>query len=230
MLYFCSVRYFNVHTHAISLAASEVAIVNGIPQFPGSEDGLFSCGLHPWFLEESQTEDQWKTFQLAAESKTCCAIGECGLDKLCTTDWSVQVHWFERQIIFANEVNKPLIIHCVRSFEEVMASLEKCNNKVPVVFHGFSKGEQLAAQLVAKGYYLSFGHHLQNLKTADAFRNLSMDRVFLENDSANVSIEEVYILAAQIKQCTVEKINQQLWANARSVFGVNLEEWKISAG
>jgi TatD DNase family protein len=227
MLYFCSVRYFNVHTHTIPLAASEVAIVNEKPQVQGRAEGLFSCGLHPWFLEESQTEEQWKTFQLAAEDKTCCAIGECGLDKVCTTNWSVQVYWFERQIIFANEVKKPLLIHCVRSFEEVIASLEKCNNQVPVVFHGFSKGEQLAAQLVAKGYYLSFGHHLKNLKTADAFRNLSIERVFLENDSADVSIAEVYNLAAQLKECTLETLNHQLWANARSVFGSNLEVWKI---
>jgi TatD DNase family protein len=220
--------YLNIHTHQSRSLEREVGIWNRHEAFDEPLTSWCSFGLHPWYLD--QAEKQWNYFTLALKNERVVAVGECGLDKLCTTDWSVQVHWFERQIIFANEVNKPLIIHCVRSFEEVMASLEKCNNQVPVVFHGFSKGEQLAAQLVAKGYYLSFGNHLQNLKTADAFRDLSMDRVFLENDSAKVSIEEVYILAAQIKQCTVEKINQQLWANARSVFGVNLEEWKISAG
>jgi TatD DNase family protein len=222
------VRYFNVHTHTIPSTDVEVAIVNGKPNVYDAVNGLFSCGLHPWYLE--QAEDQWNSFAQAVKQEKAIAVGECGLDKLCSTDWSVQVYWFERQIVLANEVKKPLIIHCVKSYEEVLALLEKCNNKVPAIFHGFSKGEQLAAQLVAKGYFLSFGRHLQQAHTANAFRTLPMERVFLENDNADVSIAEVYNLAAQMKGCTLETLNQQLWANARSVFGSNLAAWKISAG
>ena len=215
MLYFCSVRYFNVHTHTIPLAASEVAIVNGKPQVQGRAEGLFSCGLHPWFLEESQTEEQWKTFQLAAEDKTCCAIGECGLDKVCTTNWSVQVHWFERQIIFANEVKKPLIIHCVKCFNELISIKKIVRPKIPMIVHGFNNSPMIAQILLEKGFYISLGSAIlqENSNAAQILSQIPLEKLFFETDDKDISISEIYEKASFILKTPLNKLEDIIFAN-----------------
>lgn len=186
-----------------------------------------SCGLHPWYLDEHTVEVEWTKLQSVAIADEVVAIGECGLDKVCKTDWEVQVHWFEQQVVLANAIQKPLIIHCVRAYDEVLQVLTKTKNKMPVIFHGFNKKESLAKQLVDQGFYLSFGSHLEKKEIQEIVKGIRTDRFFLENDQSDLSIAHVHLLAAKAKGCSVENIIEQTWANARTVFGEKTALWKI---
>ncbi len=57
--------------------------------------------------------------------QNCFAIGECGLDSLVPIDQKIQEDVFVKQINIANEVKKPIIVHCVRKFYEVISFKKK---------------------------------------------------------------------------------------------------------
>ena len=220
-------HFLNIHTHQALTVTNEVAIGNRHDHFDSPKDRLMSCGLHPWYLDERTVEVEWTKLQSVAISNEVVAIGECGLDKVCKTDWEMQVHWFEQQVVLANAIQKPLIIHCVRAYDEVLQVLTKTKNKMPVIFHGFNKKESRAKQLVDQGFYLSFGAHLEKKEIQQIVKVIRTDRFFLENDQSDLSIAHVYSLAAKAKGCRVEKIIEQTWVNARTVLGETTALWKI---
>jgi len=220
-------KFLNIHTHHAARLSDELAVLNKHELFLSEEKGLFSCGLHPWYLDENRLLDSWNELRTAVQSDQVVAVGECGLDRVCETAWELQVQWFEKQILLANEIKKPLIIHCVRAHAEVMNLLERTGNKMPVIFHGFNKKESIAEQIIDRGYYLSFGEALQKDEIRQVLQKIPMNRFFLEKDDSNFTIEKIYAFAATAKACEVEKMKQQIWSNAQEVFGTKADIWKI---
>jgi TatD DNase family protein len=211
---------FDLHTHHDR--AGHVALINRYESFAAlSTENFYTVGLHPWYLNE-HAEEAFEQLSISAKKKNVLAIGECGLDKVCDTDWSLQQVWYEKQITLAKSLNKPLIIHCVRAFEEVMAVLKNNQVTVPVIFHGFNKNAQLARRLIDQGYYLSFGKHLKNEGVREVLRSIPIERVFLETDDSTLSIAEVYSLAANALGISLESLAHHIEANVHSVFGKDI--------
>ena len=150
------------------------------------------------------------------------AVGETGLDKVCTTDFTLQQAVFAAHIQLANELQKPLIVHCVRAHAEAMSLLKQHNVNVPVLFHGFAKSKELALQLVAQGYYLSFGHGLKKENLIAVLAALPLEQVLLETDNSTAFIDEIYRLAAAAFQIDEESLSLQLQKNAAKVFGAEI--------
>lgn len=126
---------------------------------------------------------------------------------------------FIRQVELAQSVGKPLIIHCVRAFDDILSILKKLRVSIPVIFHGFNRSDILAARIIADGYYLSFGRHLLTSNVAEVFRKLPTDRVFLETDDADVPIEEIYAAAARIRGMHIDDIATRINLNVKHIFG-----------
>lgn len=219
--------YFNIHTHHRTKAEHELAVFNVSSGFGVKEQGPVSCGLHPWYLEEDRAHAQFELMRAAAKHQSTVAIGECGLDKACNVDWHLQMEWFEKQVHLANELELPIVLHCVRAYEEVLGVLSSQRNKVPVVFHGFHKHEKLAERLLQSGAYLSFGKHLVQPKVREVFASIPLTQVFLETDGHETPISDVYNCAAEIRQIEVEEMVSIIWQNATTVFGNKLDPWKI---
>ncbi len=154
-------------------------------------------------------------------NKNVLAIGECGLDKICDVDLDLQQEVFVQQIELANAIGKPIIIHCVRAYEEVLMLLKKEKASVPVIFHGFNKNKIIADKIIANGYYLSFGKALQKPQTAAIISGVPADRIFLETDDADISIEEIYHLAASACSIDEASLILQIQKNAAAVFGAD---------
>ncbi|MBE2290582.1 MAG: TatD family hydrolase [Chitinophagaceae bacterium] len=210
-------QFIDIHTHNNSPAAHALQIVNVYKQFDTiPQNGWFSAGLHPWHLSGPIDID---SLQKVAMQSNILAIGECGLDKVCATDWNLQIRAFAQQIILANNIGKPLIIHCVRAWEEVMATLKQHKVSVPVIFHGFNKSN-IASRLIDNGYYLSFGKAL--LKTdspaAEVLRSIAANRYFLETDDADISIADIYAAAASLRETQQDDVILQLRQNFKTVF------------
>lgn len=214
--------YINIHTHKQnSKTASIVNCLSHFSQLPAS--GFYSAGIHPWYIKyiNTETEKQFIELTLISKHPNVVAIGECGLDKVCKTDFTLQQHYFTKQIQLAHTLHKPLIIHCVKAYNEVMQILEQQKVQVPVIFHGFNKSNTLAQELITKGYYLSFGKHLLNTSVAGTFKSLPLEQFFLETDDSNMDIEEIYKMAAGIKNMDVATLAEQLTKNALQVFNIN---------
>lgn len=214
-------RYINIHTHHNVSSNKEhiFELMNVLDHFDHINPDMYcTMGLHPWYLQDF--ESQLEVLHHSSGNAHVLAIGECGLDKVCATDWDLQQRAFKSQIELAHERNKPLIIHCVRAYSEVLSMLQKV--KVPVIFHGFNKKPALAMEIIQQGYYLSFGAALlkDNNVVHEAFSQIPLDRFFLETDDAGISIIEVYQAAAHIRKTEEEVIILQLQQNFKKVFGI----------
>src|SRR5690606_33316081 len=127
-----------------------------------------------------------------ARSPHVLAIGECGLDKKTETNWELQALAFAQQIDLAKDLNKPLIVHCVRAFDEVIALLHERTPAVPVLFHGFNKHPNLVQYLLRKGYNFSLGTAVLSGRLHGLIREIPESSVFLEPDQPFTEIFEIY--------------------------------------
>lgn len=113
-----------------------------------------SVGIHPWHAD---TGDVAAVRGIALAEPRVVAIGECGLDRFRGPSLEVQQQVFEQQIQLAEELGLPMIIHCVRAFNELIALRLKYRPSQPWIVHGFRGKPELARQLVGHGFYLSLG-------------------------------------------------------------------------
>lgn len=214
--------FINTHTHA-QIYDATIELVNlGLNN--GEKSKYYSYGLHPWYIKPDDLDHELQVLQIKAHEKSCLAIGECGLDKLCGTDFNLQLEAFEAQIKIANSINKPLIIHCVKAFNELINCLNLSDNKVPVIVHGFNNNENIARVMVDQGYYFSFGKALLNYESnaAKALKSVGRKKFFLETDDADLSIKYVYRKASEILGIDEEFLKIQLQDNFEQVFNFKI--------
>lgn len=107
-------------------------------------------------LRKAKIDADLKIIEEKLQNQNCLAIGECGLDKRIEMPLEPQISVFEKQLALAEKFGKPVVIHCVAAFQEVIEIKKRLNVKVPMIIHGFSKNIQVADQLINAGFYLSF--------------------------------------------------------------------------
>jgi len=212
--------FYNIHTHLENTSQANVLAVKNMHQnFDGNNSGQkVSMGLHPWYLSNIDVELQFKSLRDSILAPNVIAVGECGLDKITSTDWDLQLKVFRWQISLAEEVGKPLIIHCVKAFSEVLSELKHV--KIPVIFHGVNNKRTVVQPVIDSGYYLSFGKALLTGRDyiLETFWAVPLNQVFLETDDADVDIREIYKSAAEIKNITEKEIVLQLEQNFLNIF------------
>ncbi|MDR1730300.1 MAG: TatD family hydrolase [Prevotellaceae bacterium] len=211
-------KYIDIHTHRKKNNENILSLQNISPekfiQQPGYENNCFSAGIHPWYIDTT-LEDKINILKQIASNPAVLAIGETGLDKICKTDFDLQKRAFNAQISIAGTVQKPLIIHCVKAYNEVQQVLKEAKTNVPVLFHGFRGKPQLAKELTNAGFYLSFG----NLFNEESLKQTPIDRIFLETDDADIEIEKIYTLVAEVKGLSVNKLIKTVNENFERCFG-----------
>lgn len=112
---------FDIHTHNIS--NERKSILNGYDVKNNTQ--IFSIGIHPW-----DSDENFKFVNIIRSllsSDLCVAIGECGLDKIKGPDISIQISTFREQIKLSEQFQLPVIIHCVRAFNELIQLKKKFN-------------------------------------------------------------------------------------------------------
>lgn len=216
-------NFFNLHTHQFSNQPAVLELVNQYPWEFNEAIPVYSIGIHPWHINEERLEQDLALIEEKLQTSNCLALGECGLDKRIDIPFSVQQMVFEKQIALAEKFQKPLILHCVAAFQEVIEIKNRLQITVPMVIHGFSKNEQLAKQLLENGFYLSFGKYLiRNPALKTVFQAVPNDRFFLETDTIEETIEEVYFLASNYKNWNIVKMKTNIAANFENVFSRSL--------
>lgn len=183
-----------------------------------------SVGLHPWFVSEVDwvRDEQWDWFANAARSAKVELIGECGLDKLQGPELGYQQFVFEHCLQLASELQKPVVIHCVRAYEELFALVQKIRPQVPLIVHGFARKPALLKPLLDRGFYISFGAAIlpSNSAAAQSLAETPLEKLFLESDDKMLPIADLYARAAEMKGVSIETLEaviEQNWGKIRAL-------------
>ena len=217
-------HYFNLHTHKATQNPNRIELVNQYPNEFKDFFPYYSIGIHPWYIVEERVASDLEIIEQQLQDPNCLALGECGLDKRIAIPLQLQKLVFEQQVRLAQQYNKPVVIHCVAAFQEVIAICKKMKLTVPLIIHGFSKNEIVAQSLIDNGFYLSFGKYLvQNPALASVFQKVPNHQLFLETDTLDAGIEAVYALAAHYKKISITELQSQINQNSIQVFGLALD-------
>ena len=211
------IPYIDIHTH-VKASKNNIAIYNlGRSEKSGMK--YCSYGIHPWNLEKDTVEDQLKLLQSYCKKGSIIAVGEIGIDRAIKTSLELQLDIFKRQLLIAELHNLPVIIHCVKAWADMLEIRKQSDNKLPWIFHGFNSNEQVALKLIDKGCYLSFGHKLlSNKKIQNVFVSIPIERLFLETDSADEKIENIYKKAAELRHICIDYLKEQIHKNFNNIF------------
>ena len=216
--------YIDIHTHKFC-KGDVICITNVFPdelKSVSSASGFFSCGIHPWYIKnDADMEARLQHIIKGISHENFLALGEAGLDKLCDTPWKLQQKAFKKQIAISENFQKPMIIHCVKAWDDILhfRKVEKAQN--PWIIHGFNSSEQMAGQLIDSGCMLSFGSLIlrSDSKAAKVLSVLNPQDFFLETDDADVNIEKIYKKASEIKNEDMEELKAQQYKNFEHIFG-----------
>jgi TatD DNase family protein len=215
--------YIDIHSHGSRKTEAGIVAIQSImagEMIPDFSTGFFSVGIHPWQLEEGNIDKLKQQFQNSLKNTHVIAIGEAGLDKAIKTPLEEQISVFRMQIEMAEENKKPLIIHAVRVFGEIIQLRKTTKAKTVWIVHGFRGGQETARQLLNHGISLSFGAALlkENEKLISALQIVPNEQLFLETDECNCNIEEIYQKAANYRNQSLDALKSVIFANFAGCF------------
>ena len=214
-------KYYNIHTHRKNREPDVISIYSLTEQEILSREiepelGLYySCGIHPWYVDNTQLNID-DLSDLVKNNDRIVAIGEVGLDKITSSSYELQKEIFEKQICLSQEFNLPLIIHCVKAWDDMIELYKKYKPQEPWIIHGFRGGKQQAEQLQKIGFYLSLGP-LVNKETISAIHS---ERLLLETDDSDQSIKNVYQNISQARRADLRQMIGVLEQNVSFLFKI----------
>ncbi len=200
-------KYIDIHTHASTAPDDVVAVINLMFQDVRRNDipdgnSYYSVGIHPWELNSVSLADIARIREVATDVRVKL-IGECGLDKNIEVDFDRQMRFFAEQITISEKLRKPLIIHCVGYFNELIELKRQLKPSQTWIVHGFRGKPQLARQLLDVGFMLSFGEKY-NVASVEL---TPLDSLLTESDESKLPIREIYKNIAQVKKCEVSDLS-----------------------
>lgn len=217
--------YIDIHVHGgkpspgIFILESLMAHEDRLPEdAPGV---AFTYGIHPWFLNEENHHRHIEMVRNYFSLPGVIAIGEAGFDKLRGPSPELQRITFEEQVSVSEKAMKPVIIHCVKAWDELLAVQKKTKPKMPWLVHGFRGNRELAAQLISKGMYLSIWfEYAIRPESAELLRYLPSDRFFLETDGADVDIRDIYKKVASDLAIEITELKSTIFKNFNAFFKI----------
>ncbi|MCU4188797.1 TatD family hydrolase [Flavobacterium sp. HXWNR29] len=212
-------KFINLHTHKFSNLSDVIEVVNQYPWEFDASIPNYSIGIHPWYIDENRLESDLEIIKEKLQLSECLALGECGLDKRIEIPLDLQISVFKKQLEIVRLTNKPIVLHCVAAYDEVIAIKKEMKIENSMIIHGFSKNEQVAKTLLDNGFYLSFGKYLlRNQDLEKVFTFAPENQILLETDTIEESIYEVYEKAASIKGISVEEMKTIVFTNFSRIF------------
>lgn len=197
----------DIHTHIIKNIGNQsvynIPLQDADSFFLTGTTGLFSVGVHPWYINEQYSNETLKKLNTRLSNEQIIFVGECGLDNKIDTPLQIQAGIFEKQIQLSEEKQKPVIIHCVGHYNELLNLKKQWKPTQKWIIHGFRGKPQLAEQILKAGCDLSFGEHFN----ADSIKITPISNLYIETDESKLPVKEIYCRIAAIKGCSVKDLN-----------------------
>lgn len=146
-------------------------------------------GLHPEEVKADWREQLQQMRQMLDGQHPFIAIGEVGLDYYWSREFAdEQLQAFEEQVRWSVETRLPLMIHCRKAQNEMVAVMRRYQDQLPGgVFHCFTGNQKEAAEL------LTFPRFVLGIGGVSTFKSshlrddlpavVPLDRIVLETDS-----------------------------------------------
>lgn len=219
------IPFYNLHTHQPT-GNKYVEILNKNFGENIKENELFSLGIHPLSVDKKENfEKEILEIEEKLPYKNCLAIGEIGIDRRNLQSIDKQIVIFEKIHFLSEKFEKPIIIHCVRAWSDLLAIRKKLKTHKTWIFHSFNGNITVAQQLMKNNCYLSFGKALlYSEKLQETFQQIPSNYLFLETDNSPIGIEEIYKKAAFLKRKSIEELKKNIHNNFLKIFG---NQWKI---
>lgn len=213
--------FIDIHTHQPVYTEDVISVSSLFLQDVEINQPLtypFSTGIHPWHADKIDLDEIKKRLENLISQPELIAIGETGLDKKSQVDIDLQKRVFELHIEFAEKIHKPLIIHSVNSWNEIIACQKKSN--ISFILHGFNANIELTKQLIHHGFCFSIGSAIlkEKVKLRESVKIIPITSLFFETDDEILDIREIYKTSALILKCSVEELKHQLFANYNRIF------------
>lgn len=215
--------YFDIHSHHFSDQSDIVQIMNVLAydKIQADKLGFFSCGMHPWYipndLKVNQLE-QWLVEMISMPNLV--AIGEFGLDKQRGPDSALQEEVFRLHVKISEEHGKPVIIHCVKSLNEIMQLRKTLQPNQPWILHGFNANAQAIEQCTKLGFYFSINRNCLAKRDLQSWLQLiPLNRLFLESDDSIRSVKDLYPQISDALDISESGLKDVIGRNVKTVFG-----------
>lgn len=141
-------------------------------------------GTHPWYAVQHNAD----LLRDLLQKNPSAGIGEIGLDTLKGDAFQRKI--FEDQLVLAAELNRPCVIHNVKSFDLIAHILKHLKKRPPaLLFHGYSGTLQQAAFLIPFNAFFSFSGSalaFDKKKQRTVLASLPEDRILIETDAPDM--------------------------------------------
>ena len=201
-----------IDTHTHNSTPTEHSIYNSGTSYIAARN--ISVGIHPWNIS-SKWEEDFADITKYAMYDNVKAIGECGLDTIKSqASLKLQEEIFSAHAQLAESAKKPLIIHCVKAFDTLLAIRKEINPQQAWIIHGFRGKPEQSKQLIKAGFFISLGEKYN----PDSARAIPLERLLIESDESSLPIDKIYDSVANIKSISIEALVLQIETNAQ-IFG-----------
>lgn len=221
----------------IMLASTCTDDINGNAELSRKYDYIYtSAGFHPENIDGLPDNYIDIVRNACSGNNKTMAIGEIGLDyHYDGYDREKQIEVFEKQVILANELGKPVIIHSRDATEDTMNILKKY--RPSGVMHCFSGSAETVREVIKLGMYVGFTGVItfKNAKKAiKALEAVPLEKLVLETDcpymspeplrgkrSESTMIEYTAMKASEVKGIPVQELLDITCRNGMELYGIH---------
>ncbi len=172
--------------------------------------GYFTIGVHPYDVEEL-SEGCFEVLSSMATNPRCVGIGECGIDKR-VGGVDNQAVGFKRHCNVAQELNKPIVIHCVRAQNEILSIVSGAT--IPKLFHAYHKYTKQLGELNNTYFSLT----INNIAHA---RDIPLSKIVLESDDGDCyELYRAYEVLSAERKVGTEELRRIVAENFYSIYRV----------
>ena len=206
--------FVDAHTHFLPkkgdlLVCADLSSCEILPEL-SPKKVLFSTGIHPAKTEVENMEHLRRKIE---KNPAFSAVGECGMDKYLSIDLSKQKELFLQQALLAYEMERPLVIHCVKAWD----LLYECAKKVPQkkerrwLIHSFRGDLPLAEDLLRHNFTLSLAPQLvKNMpQRVKQMKNLPF---LLETDDSEEDMATLYQKVSESCNIKMDELKEKTYS------------------
>jgi TatD DNase family protein len=197
-----------------------------------------AVGVHPHDVSELDDSAIKTLREMATKNNKVVAIGEIGLDYYYDhSPREAQKEWFKKQILLANELKLPIIIHDRDAHADTFDIIKEYkSDEIGCVLHCYSGSVELAREYIKMGCYISIPGTVtfkNSRKVREVAREIPLNKLFIETDSPYMAPEPhrgkrndpslVAFVAdkiAQEKEISYEEVCEKTKENAKIFFGI----------
>lgn len=180
----------DLHTHLPAPKPEAIISVEPDDFRADIPDQLWSVGYHPWNLPPAGLSQAHidRLIEIAS-LPLVVAIGEAGIDKAHpgAAPLFAQINTFRKHVEISESLGKPLIVHCVKAHDIIIAIHKELKPMQQWIIHGFRGKPSIAELFIRQGIGLSFGEHF----SAEAIGIVPANLLYAETDESTLPIEQI---------------------------------------